>query len=531
MNPPRALRTLIPASAAVIALAIAGPALAVDRCVNTNGCTAPNSYTASQLQTALTAAGAAGSGRVLVGAGTYVAPPAGFVLSTPAAVEVVGAGIGTTIVQSGPAQPVNNYAIALDKGSSVIRNLTIRTSHAGVRGLLLGGTTSARQVAIEGTVAAAGSWGAFLEGSGTGPLLEDSTVTMAGSAATALAMFSPGTVRTSTLIGERGIASSNGQANPAVVSQTKIVATLAGIVSDGGTMAVRDTAFRITGTAGAAVTASNLNNGITPIVITLDRVTMSGTDGPSQTGVTSQANGAGPDSATVTVRNSIITRFGVPLRRVASGGSAQLATAFTDHSPTGVVSQNTGTGTGSLTETSPLDVPVAFVNANAGNWQLVAGSALIDAGDPADTGTIDLTGGARPRDGNGDGTARVDPGAVESPAIAVVIPGTGGPLVPATPADTTRPKVTRLRFTLEGPIARLRARVSEAGTLRVRIARPGVRRARVLVVGVPKAGPVRAGFRLARGVRYRITVTARDRAGNLSPATTRSLRPAVRRAR
>ncbi len=526
----RALRTPMPASAGLIGLAIAGPALAVDRCVATNGCTPANTYTPAQLQTALTAAGVAGSGRVLVGPGTFVAPAGGFVLSTAGSVEIVGSGSGATVIQSGPTQADYTFALRLLGGSSSVRELTVRTVHPDVPALWLGGTTSGRRVSIEGTIAATNAWGAFVEGSGSGPVLEEATVAMAGAGATAVGMYSAATLRTSTVSGERGIALSNGQDGVSAVSQVRVNARRIGVTSDAGTFTMRDSLITVSDPGATAIGAVNLNNGITPITMTYDRVTVSGTDGAAQTGVASQAGSAGGDNASVTLRNSIVTRFGVPLRRTAGpSGTATITTAFTNHAAAGVVDQNTGAGTGAIAGTSRTEHPVVFVNAPAGDYRLVTGSPLIDAGDPADTGAIDLVGGPRPRDGNGDGLARIDFGAVESPVFTPPAPVAALPALPALPAvvDRTRPRVTRLKITLVGRSARLRARISERGTLRLRIVRAGVRGARTRVVTIRSAGPVRTSFRLPAGGRYRITVTARDRAGNTSAAKIRSLRVAT----
>lgn len=71
-------------------------------------------------------------------------------------------------------------------------------------------------------------------------------------------------------------------------------------------------------------------------------------------------------------------------------------------------------GTASLTGTAGnLSADPRFVNAAAGNYRLASGSPGIDAGSALDAPGADFDGAARPRDGNGDGSAIVDIGAFE----------------------------------------------------------------------------------------------------------------------
>lgn len=79
-----------------------------------------------------------------------------------------------------------------------------------------------------------------------------------------------------------------------------------------------------------------------------------------------------------------------------------------------------------------LSAPPTFVNAGAGDFHLAPGSAGIDAGGPIAAGAPpdDIDGDARPIDGDGDGTAKVDIGFDEAPvpgplAVSIdILPGT-----------------------------------------------------------------------------------------------------------
>jgi hypothetical protein len=68
------------------------------------------------------------------------------------------------------------------------------------------------------------------------------------------------------------------------------------------------------------------------------------------------------------------------------------------------------------------------VDPAAGDYRLLAGSPLIDTGDPATPQGLDLAGSPLVADGNGDGDARRDPGAFEfQPAPAAGRPSRAAP--------------------------------------------------------------------------------------------------------
>jgi hypothetical protein len=107
-------------------------------------------------------------------------------------------------------------------------------------------------------------------------------------------------------------------------------------------------------------------------------------------------------------------------------------------------------------------------------------------------------------------------------------PSGGGPQPPvATPRDRTAPRVTRIRLTRR----RLSLRLSEPATVSATIARR-TRHGRHLrwttvarrTLHARTAGSARARLRTLRRGRYRVTVRARDAAGNRSPVIRRRAR-------
>jgi hypothetical protein len=135
----------------------------------------------------------------------------------------------------------------------------------------------------------------------------------------------------------------------------------------------------------------------------------------------------------VSLRNSILVDFAHSLVRAGASGCApdpdvpaSLDVAYTDFDPA-TISQS---GLGTLTAgAGNINADPLFVDPSTDKFGLGSGSPAIDAGSPTRlvTGesTTDLVGSPRITDGDGDGTARRDLGALEAPAKAHV-PGGGG---------------------------------------------------------------------------------------------------------
>jgi hypothetical protein len=200
----------------------------------------------------------------------------------------------------------------------------------------------------------------------------------------------------------------------------------------------------------------------------------------------------------------------------AGQGMAEINAAFSDYDPGG--NQKFG---GSINETGVQNAGDArFVNPEAGDYRLLPGSPIIDAGDPATAQGADLDGNPLVADGNGDGTARRDLGAFELQP----------PPQPQPQADTQPPLITGFRARRTAVSYKL----SESARVIVKVQRrlPG-RRARYRTLGRVAKNATRGANRLrlsrrirARDVRpgrYRAVIVAADAAGNRSAPKGRDL--------
>jgi hypothetical protein len=162
----------------------------------------------------------------------------------------------------------------------------------------------------------------------------------------------------------------------------------------------------------------------------------------------------GADTVTATIRNTVIDdSVDIPIARQAdNGGSANVTTSYSNYDSAGNISTNGMTGTGSLTETNgPTNLAPMFVG--GGDYHLLAGSPLIDLGDPAAPapGTLDLDGDARVIMGKAGCGPRRDIGADEVvPAVAPALLDCAAPDTGVTGRKKVKSKKKRARvsFTL-----------------------------------------------------------------------------------
>jgi hypothetical protein len=244
-------------------------------------------------------------------------------------------------------------------------------------------------------------------------------------------------------------------------------------------------------------------------------------------------------SVHLVLTNSIVRGF-TPLSAVAGvGGKATISASYSDYDPDASVATG-GTITGSNLSNVGL---IGFDTRDQHEHELLPGSPLIDAGDPASPQGEDVDGNSRVADGNGDGVARRDLGAVELQPPPAGDPSGGPSGAPA--ADTVAPLISRFRATRSvfavaratTPRAarvargtRLEYSLSENARVVVKIRRKLSARYRTVGklrrTGLKGSNRVRftgrIGRRALRAGRYRAVITATDAAGNRSaPSLTR----------
>jgi hypothetical protein len=190
----------------------------------------------------------------------------------------------------------------------------------------------------------------------------------------------------------------------------------------------------------------------------------------------------------------------------------------------------------------------------------LVGMGIIDAGDPNEPQGKDLAGNPLVTDGDGDGVARRDIGALELATQPLKpVPGDASPAGAVDPSsavppvnpmrDTLAPALSGLRFshkvfavghartaiaarTVRG--TRLSYTLSESAKVVVKIQRVGAKRAAGKLSRASKTGlntiafSGRIGAKALKAGRYRAVITATDATGNRSAAKTVSFRIVMR---
>jgi len=529
------------AAAMFLGGALPSVASATDYCVYPNESCGQNNV--PSLQDGLDqAASTDEADRLLLAAHTYVAPSGGtgFKYADTSPVELVGAGRGQTVLTA--QQNAVGGVLDLEGGpGSSLRDLTIHIPQEvaeNFRGLLT--TSTARRIEItEEHIQTKHHYGALVLGGG---VLEDSSVALDPGENTtgvllgdATSVSGPNVLRRSVVRAEIGARIEE----HTVIERSRVTAGSTGITAAGDDIAINDSLLILGGSVGTVLRAEPNNGWDTNV--TADGLTIYASPKlPDTVGVGVSTAPAPARSVHLELRNSIVRGF-APLSAVAgAGGKATISVSYSDYDPDASVATG-GTITGSNLSNVGL---VGFDTRDQHEHELLPGSPLIDAGDPASPQGEDVDGNSRVADGNGDGIARRDLGAYELQPAQAGPPSGGGPSGgPA--ADTEAPLISSFRSTRSAfAVARaataraarakrgttLRYTLSENARVVLKIKRK--RGTRYRTVGMLRRSGIRGinkirftgriRRRALRAGRYRAVITATDAAGNRSaPSLTR----------
>jgi hypothetical protein len=538
---------LLTAAFACVALALPALASAKDYCFgNVPGCSGAI-YDDGELANKLADAESNGTAdRFFLADWQYVNGP--FSYQSSERVEIIGTGADKVTLQSDA--PGSVLMLGGNPDSSV-RGVTVKPVGSATVGLRLTGT-SAQGVSVDATMAPA-----LL----AGVIASDGAVFAGGSVDIGAAWMLPdvlvlgnsATVTDSRLVAPKGYGVLS-TLSDATVRHSTIDAKF-GASASAGHLTVSDSLIDLRG-KGSNATGPAIGVGVGPdgsattATADLDRLTIVGStpDTVETIGVAAGANGA-TQSATLQLRDSVISGAGVPLSRQGINGAT--VNLSTDRSlyPQPVVLISGGPGI--LLEEHRLSGAPGFVNEPGGDFHLAAGSALVDAGTPRalPPGAADRDGNPRPSDGDGDGTAISDVGAYELQGTAGATGGTagGGTVAGSTtspaggPAVISHLRVPGARITFGTQLPRLLAAsttrragtigfvLSKSAKVQLRFTKLGTDgrartiKTRVRVIARQGANRVRFAGRLNRRVRltagvYRLTAIAIDTSGARSRA-------------
>jgi hypothetical protein len=515
----------------LVAIALAwavlpGSALGDTLCVGNPGGSCDQSFAGdgTGLQNALDAAQTpahSGDDTVRIDAGNYTGLFT-YGINSNGNVSIIGAGPAQTTLTMAP-QPVSESVITLSPAGQAISDLSISVpedsdpvgTHTEI-GLNMSGTT-ATDVQVtsptgDNVEAVRMNGGTFQSGSISLALGPPSTTH--GN----LAILASGdaTVRDATVVAELGVKHNIGTGS---VTRARITASFEGVEEAAGTTNVDDAEITTINAAGLppaiGIAADNRNNGTsnTDMTVNARHLTIVG-GGAGTIGALAIAvgNDSMPDTiglanATVNLADSVISGPAIALEAIADNHrTATINTDYSNYNPATNVLNNDAHGNvgffgfPAVNPSTQTNLAPGFVDPGGGDFHLMPGSPLIDAGDPAGGGPLtDLDGHPRVVAGT-CGAARRDIGAYEFQSSCPTPP-------PQAAADTTPPQ-TKIdkgpSKKTSKPTAKFRFESSEAGsTFECRLDRKPFKRCRS-----PKS------YRHLRPGRHVFKVRATDPAGN-----------------
>jgi hypothetical protein len=350
-------------------------------------------------------------------------------------------------------------------------------------------------------------------------------------------------VRDTLIVARYAIVSGEGGA----VERSKLFSACGGLIAYRGVTTIKSSEIKVQDPGCIGVFAGSGGSNVT---VKADGLDILGSGKSNLVGIEADNSGAPATNAGVELDNALIRGTSTALRATsgaAATGTVHIAASYSDYNGSGNL---VGGPKASIGESHISNIGDAGFGPD-GYEDLLRTSALVDAGDPATAQGLDLGGKTLVTDGDGDGTARRDIGAIElsaapmpaasgsqppadaSPAGAAGQSGTGSIPTPLA-TDTQPPRVTGLTLTRKAfavgsartaAVAlfrgtRFRYVLSEAATVVIRFKR-GARNAgtltRTATAGVNTLRfSGRIGRRALKAGRYSAVVTATDAAGNKS---------------
>ena len=486
--------------------------------------------------------------RILLGAWTYVAPTTGgFDYSISGApVEIIGKGAGQTTLTA-PSGATNVLRLFGSAASSVHDLKMQIPADAAYDSTGLSTDALARRIDVteHPQQQQLQRHGVHLEHGGA---LEDSSVMLPGAGPYTNGVWidaGGGAVRRSTIAAYSPVVSAYG----GTIEQSLITTGGVALAAGGGVTTIVNSVIRLWQGGGGLVASAQPGSSST---LNADGMTIVGPDRLSARAAVATTFGSSADNADVNVTNSVIR--GARLEAYAKGtGQAKVTVSYSDLDLDGSKPLGISAHIDSANTTNVGDA--GFADPQLGDYHLLPGSPLIDAGDPATPAGSDMDGKPRIVDGNVDGTARRDMGAFEfQTGLPEAGPPAGGSAAgePAgdPPPDTRAPVIGGFRATpslfalarAATPLAarvprgtRFRYTLSEPGrvTLRIERVRAGHRVfvGRLRRAGVKGANGIRftgrIGRRALRPGRYRAAIVATDTSGNRSARRTARFRIAA----